>query len=293
MIRAGVILGILLCLGAAGRADHSRMTLASQVTWALPDEWFGGFSGLMMAPDGRTFLAVTDRGTLVEGGLERDATGLITDIRLDRFGALLPPRGDRLPRYYTDAEDLTPDREGGFYISFEAEHRIRYYPGPFRPARPRPRHPDFASLQNNSGLEAIATDPLGRVIAIPERSGALDRPFPVYRWDGEAWSTPYRLPRRNGFLPTSADFDAQGRLYLLERQFQLLGGFTTRIRRFSVEDDQITDEETLLVSAPNALDNAEGLSLWVDAKGQQRVTIISDDNFQFLQRTLLTEYILE
>ncbi|MBB5515425.1 hypothetical protein FHS89_001437 [Rubricella aquisinus] len=293
MIRATIGAAILACLAGAGVADHTRMTLASQVTWALPDEWFGGFSGLLMAPDGRTFLAVTDRGTLVEGGLERDATGLITDIRLDRFGPLRPPRGDSLPRYYTDAEDIAPDPDGGFYISFEAEHRIRYYPAPFRAARPRPRHPDFASLQNNSGLEAIATDGQGRVIAIPERSGALDRPFPVYRWDGVDWSLPYRIPRRNGYLPTSADFDAAGRLYLLERQFQLLGGFTVRIRRFTLTGDEITDEETLLVSAPNALDNAEGLSLWVDDQGRQRVTLISDDNFQFLQRTLLTEYILE
>lgn len=288
-----VWIGATLLAMLAPMAAQSDIRRASQITWDLPDEWFGGFSGLIMAPDGNSFLAVTDRGTLVQAGLLRDDRSRITDVRLDRFGELAPPQGGQLPRYYTDAEDLTRAADGGFYISFEGEHRIRYYPAPYRTARPRPRHPDFASLQNNSGLEAIATDPQGRVIAIPERSGDLERPFPVYRWDGTDWTLPYTIPRKPPFLPTSADFDADGRLYLLERRFQLLGGFSARIRRFTFDGDVIVEEETLLTTTANEVDNAEGLSLWTDAQGRQRITLMSDDNFQFLQRTLITEYILE
>ncbi|MGB0496806.1 MAG: esterase-like activity of phytase family protein, partial [Rubricella sp.] len=143
------------------------------------------------------------------------------------------------------------------------------------------------------GLESIARDPEGRIIAIPERSGAETRPFPVYRWDGRRWTIPYRLPRRGGFLPTSADFDDRGRLYLLERSFAIFSGFTTRIRRFSFDGDAITGEETLLESAPNAYDNAEGLSLWRTAEGDLRMTLISDDNFQFLQRTVVSEFAVQ
>jgi hypothetical protein len=39
-------------------------------------------------------------------------------------------------------------------------------------------------------------------------------------------------------------------------------------------------------------DNLEGISVWRDATGAIRVTMVSDDNFMFFQQTQLVEFSL-
>jgi len=39
-------------------------------------------------------------------------------------------------------------------------------------------------------------------------------------------------------------------------------------------------------------DNLEGVSVWRDADGALRATLVSDDNFRFLQQTEIVEYLL-
>ena len=67
----------------------------------------------------------------------------------------------------------------------------------------------------------------------------------------------------------------------------------TRVRRFDVGPDGFTDEVTLLRTDFGALDNMEGLAAWRDPQGRIRVTLLSDDNFFVLQRTMFAEFILE
>lgn len=86
-----------------------------------------------------------------------------------------------------------------------------------------------------------------------------------------------------------ADFDTEGNLYLLERAFTGFG-FKSRVRRFFLDDDAVTAEETLLETAILQHDNLEGLSVWKDADGDIRLTMISDDNFNDFQRTEFVEY---
>ena len=49
---------------------------------------------------------------------------------------------------------------------------------------------------------------------------------------------------------------------------------------------------TLLRTRFGELDNMESISTWRDAEGRIRVTLLSDDNFFPLQRTMFAEYIL-
>ena len=131
----------------------------------------------------------------------------------------------------------------------------------------------------------------GRLYTLTEKSRTLEGDIPVYRWDGQAWSTPFVLPARGGFLPVSADFGPDGRLYVLERSVSLTG-FRTRLRRWDTTNDVPSAEETLLETATGTHDNLEGLSIWRDAQGEMRATMVSDDNFLALQRTELVEYLL-
>lgn len=86
-----------------------------------------------------------------------------------------------------------------------------------------------------------------------------------------------------------ADIGPDGRFYLLEREFTGVG-FRSRVRRFDMSDTALTNEITLIESHLLRHDNLEGISVWRDAAGALRLTMISDDNFNFFQRTELVEY---
>ena len=145
---------------------------------------------------------------------------------------------------------------------------------------------DRSNLQGNSSLEALAIGPDGALYTIPERSGRMTRPFPVYRFKDGKWDIPFAIPRRDEHLVSGADIGPDGRLYVLERQFTGLG-FKTRVRRFELDG---THETTVLDTANATHDNLEGISVWRDAAGQLRITMISDDNFKFFQQTQIVEY---
>lgn len=121
-----------------------------------------------------------------------------------------------------DAEGLAcarPAPRASCDISFEVIHRVAYFSDPEAAAKNRPRPAMITALQRNSGLEALAMDPEGRLLAIPERSGDLARPFPVLRLENGRWSIPFALRRDPPYLVVGADFGPDGKLYVLERHF--------------------------------------------------------------------------
>ncbi len=275
------------CAPAGVGADAPRKV--AQLVWTEEFERFGGLSGLMLSSDGRELIAVGDRGRVFLGTVMRDADGHPTAVEMAEEGWLRAPDGRRLRGRNRDAEGLAPAPGGGFYVAFEREHRIDFYAE--RAARPETVEPPdaFAGLQENSGLEALASGPDGTLYAIPERSGELDRPFPVYRLTAAGWDTNLQVPRRGGFLVTGADLGPDGRFYVLERSVGLLG-LSVRVRSFLIGEG--LEDERIALPPTGSVDNAEGIDVWRDPAGRLRMTLISDDNFSILQRTLLTEYIL-
>ncbi|HRO10371.1 esterase-like activity of phytase family protein [Amaricoccus sp.] len=291
-MKAAVLAALALLLWPqALPAEGPRLVPGTEAVWTASDPRFGGYSGLALAPDGRSFLAISDRGSWARGEIER-TDGRIDAVRLTGIGDLHEISGAPVGDQAFDAEGLAVDAEGRAFVSFEAFHRVRRYDDIDGPAANVPSHPDFRGLQLNSGLEALAIDANGTLHAIPERSGAWERPFPVYRLRGGKWDRTLSLRRDGTFLVVDADFGPDGNLYLLERDFGWLKGFATRVRRFTPGPDGFGDEVTLLETSFGALDNMEGISTWRDEEGRIRVTLISDDNFFPLQRTMLVEYIL-
>lgn len=287
------LLAAALPAGADGAASTPRLALDAEIVWSDPWEHFGGWSGLEVSPDGTGFVTVSDQGSFAYGTFEREADGTLAGADLGRHGRLRGVRGTRLREHERDAEGLAIDDAGRAWLSFEGFHRVRRYDDLAGPATPVRGHRDFKTLQNNSGLETLAFDADGTLYAIPERSGALTRPFPVYRLLGDRWDKSWRIRRDGTFLPVDADFGPDGRFYLLERDFKWLGGFATRVRRFDVGPGGFENEATLLETGFGVLDNMEALSTWRDADGRIRVILLSDDNFFPLQRTMFAEYVLE
>ena len=277
MRQLALILGLLAGCGplTAGPDAFSRFI------WTDTDNRFGGLSGLDMADDGNSFTAISDRSVFITGQVRRGPDGHITGVTDTTILPLRAPAGQLPP----DSEGIATGPDGTIYVSVEATHRVLAFDDIAAQPRALPRHTDFASMQPNSSLEALAIDANGALYTMPERSGRASRPFPVYRFKDGTWDIPFSIPRRGNFLIAGADIGPDGRFYVLERHFTGLG-FQTRVRRF---DLSVGSEATLLETPNGTHDNLEGISIWTAPTGL-RMTLVSDDNFRFFQRTELVEY---
>lgn len=269
---------------AAGQAEH----FATYV-WESDRRNFGGFSGLEVSKDGAQFTAISDKGYITTGHFQRE-NGRIVDISFEPLHELKDTDGTNLDRYEGDSEGLAVREDGRIFVSFEAIHRVWTYRDPNSEGAWLPRHPHFKGMQNNSSLEALAIDSEGVLYTIPERSGRQTKPFPVYRYENGAWTVPFSVPRRGDFLIVGADFGPDSRLYVLERDFNGIFGFSTRVRSFAVGSNALSDEKELLATGSSTHDNLEGISVWQNSDGQIQITMISDDNFRTFQDTEIVEY---
>ena len=260
-------------------------------TWTPPFRDAGGYSALWLAPDGSGFVTLSDRGTWIRGSLARDAEGVVAGVTMTESGALASEagRGRAVSRHGRDAESIA-EAGGAFYVAYEGRHRVMRFDDLDAVPVTIPGAPAFAEFDDNAGIEALAADAAGALYAIPEETGDLRRPFPVFRFAEGEWTTPFTLPRRGAFLVTGADVGPDGRLYVLEREFALLG-FRTRVRSVDLDGG---DERTEFESRLGQHDNLEGIVVWRDAADRLRVTMISDDNqMPRFQRTEFVDYLLE
>ena len=279
---------ILICQGVL--ADPSRAVYLGSFRWHMNASWFGGFSGIELSSNGQTMTVISDRGKILTARIERTATQ-IAAIRPGKPRHLKSSTGARVSGRIGDVEGLVVAPDGSLYISFEGIARVAHYDTAADAAIPLHRPASFAAMPLNGSLEALAMDPRGRLYTLPERGADQNGKIPVYRWDGDRWSTPFTLPARDGFLPVGADFGPDGRFYLLERTVSIFG-FRSRIRRWDITETRANNERILLQTSSGTHDNLEGLSIWRDASGNLRATMISDDNFIALQTTEIVEYSL-
>lgn len=264
--------------------------LVDHFIWRASDPDIGGLSGLKLAPGGSEFVAIGDRGIVVTGRLEREA-GRIGGVTVTMVAPLRDTAGRPLSGHAADAEGLEQAPDGTLYVSFERDHRVVSYAAPGAPARPLPRHPGFARLIGNNGLEALAMDARGVLWAIAESSGDWTLPLPVFRYAEGRWTQPFGLPRRGPYLAVGAEFGPDGRLYLLERDFAgVLRGVSSRVRAFRLGPEGPLDEEEILVTPHGQFDNLEAIALWQEPDGALRITLLSDDNFNPFQRTEFVEF---
>ncbi len=287
----GALAVLLLGLQSSANSGPDHGYIGSY-TWRSSDENLGGLSGLEMDADGLGFTALSDHGAWTRGTLRRDEDGRINGVTAQPVARLKGVTNKPLTRERADSEGLAIAPDGTAYVSFEGQGsaRVLRYRDLSGPAEYIPVFPAFKKLQRNSALEALAIGPDGALYTMPERSGGEQTPFPIWRFRNGAWAQAFTMPRRGTFLPVGADFGPDGRLYVLERQFNGLLGFASRVRRFDVTDTALRNEEIVIKTSTGTHDNLEGLAVWRDRKGGLRLTMIADDNFQFFLRTEFVEY---
>lgn len=287
LFQLSLTLGLLAAVAAPAAP---RLEFLSSYAFDIDSPFFGGFSGLEVDDEGAAFWAVGDQGAYLRGQIVRNGEA-ISEIRdLDLARLIHSERKEPMPGSHRDAEGLARLPDGRLFVSYELYHRVWGSDPETAQSIYMDDHPDFAGMQKNSSLEALAVDADGALYTLPERSGELTRPFPVYRLANGEWSQPFSLPRRGEYLPVGADFGPDGQLYLLERDFNGIFGFANRVRRFTIEDGKVTGEVTLLETTTGTHGNLEGIAVWTAPDNTLRVTMIADDNFKAYLDTKIVEY---
>ena len=259
---------------------------------------FGGLSGLDVTDDGR-LTAVTDRGHWFTASIVRDRTGRLVDLTDPALGPLLDPQARPVAGEWRDAEALERMPGGDWLVSFEGRHRVWRYAAETgglqgRPT-PFPTPKGIAAAPLNGGLEALTPLPDGRVLMLAEslrRTGGSRAGWLV----GQR-TEPLGYRTERDFKPTDAALLPNGDVLVLSRYFKLLGGFKARLERIpagAIQGGAVLKGELLARFAPPlTVDNFEGVAVARDGDGATLVYILSDDNFHFLQRTLLLLFRLD
>ncbi len=266
---------------------------------------FGGFSGMVLTPDGNTLVAVSDRGDWLRLGLSYAPDGRVSSVHTASMAPILTPEGQPVEgRMETDAEAMLIV-DDGLVVAFEGGHRLWHYacPDGDLACRPTPARAPRAirHADDNHGFEAVAALADGRLFILAEE--LFDRRGRLRGWVSSRMSRNSRLqkpswrgitlPAAGAFRPTSVVGIPNGDVILVERSFSPEVGVRIRISRLDGKTIRPgrTLERDVLAHFDESLpiDNLEASHVVVDADGAVTLFIISDNNFSDRQRTLLLE----
>lgn len=289
-------------LMADGRVRVGHLEFRGGLVLTADSKDFGGISGLTIDAKGEDFLALTDRGRWLRGRILSDGdtpTGLADVVIAPMLGADGRPlaaqgRGD------TESLARTPD---GYAVGIERKQEI----WSFRSADPLDTKGrritsggPLARLGYNEGIEALtwlpgkfAASKNGVLVAIAEKSPSNEDALPGYIVRGGRLA-PFTIVRHPDFDATDIAIAPDGTAYLLERRFTWATGVGMRVRRFpasAIRPGAKIDGEIIFTADRTAqIDNMEALAIHVNAAGETILTVMSDDNFSSIQRTLLLRF---
>ncbi len=288
------------------RSDERRfgeLTFRSGLVLTSDVAAFGGLSALWRDPNGRGLVAVSDHGQWLTAEVEtRD--GILAGLGSAVLAPILDQDGGplrRTPAYDTEGLAIA---DGIAFVGIERVHEVRRFAWAQDGVRargvPLAMPAETRDLPANGSFEAVAVAPpghalAGAVVAIAEEA----RRGPDAPTRGWVLTGPERfafdVARSEDFDITDAAFLPSGELLLLERRYTPVSGAACRMRR--LPPDALRPGATLdgriVFEADRRyeIDNMEGLALHRDtATGDMIVTLVSDDNFSPVQRTLLLEF---
>src|SRR5580693_2066563 len=268
-----------------------------------PFPGFGGLSAIRLDAKGERFISLSDKGSWFTGRIVysgSEMTGL-DDVEaapmLAEDGRPITARG------WFDSESLALDGSLA-YVGLERVNQVlRFdFAKDFTRARGEvvPLPPAAKKLPFNKGLEALVWVPkglplAGTLIAISERGLDSHGNLIAFLVGGP---TPgqFSVHRTENFDVSDAVLLPSGDLLVLERKFSLLSGVGIRIRCIalaSVAPGAVVDGPSIFdADLSEEIDNMEGIDVFVTPEGDTVLTMVSDDNFSIIQRTLLLQFTL-
>ena len=289
--------------GNQGRVRFGPLEFRGGLELSSSYREFGGVSALRLFPDGEHFISLTDKGRWLRGRIayQRGRPVAVEDVEM---APILGPDGRPLAgRGWYDTESIAMDG-GTLYVGIERVNRIVRFDygrqGLLARGQPIPLPAGIASLPNNKGLECLEFVPTpmpgaGTLIAISERgldSAGNIRGFII----GGPTPGEFTVARHDDFDVSDCAILPDASLALLERRFTWTTGIAVRLRRIPLTaftPDAVVDGD-LILSADMGyqIDNLEGLSVNRTSRGDVMLTMVSDDNFSRLQRTILLQFTL-
>jgi hypothetical protein len=267
-----------------GRLEyHGGLVLTS------PDQRLGGLSGLLIAADGDHLIAISDRGYRLDGRLVVAGAGwlvgvadaTIEDLRGPKGGSLVGTPGG-------DAEDVTAAGDGGIVVAFESRPRLWIYPASGGPPMPVRSPPGLERAPRNAGIETLTRLPDGRLLALGLETkhgnvGWVEQGAGTGSWSILTWRTSL------GFVPTGAAVvPGSGEVLVLERRTLPPAARIRLVPGGDIVPGALLDgAEIAHFDGSLTYDNMEGIATHRSADGETLVYLVSDDNYSFLQRTLL------
>jgi hypothetical protein len=264
---------------------------------------FGGLSGLRLDAKGERFIAISDHGSWFTGRIVYRGREMAALDDVEAAPMLGPGGRPLAARGWFDTESIALD--GPFvYIGIERVNQVlRFdFANGFTHARGEvvALPPAARKLPYNKGLEALVMVPkgfslAGTLIAISER-GLDARGNLIAFLIGGPTPGQFSVRRTEDFDVSDAVLLASGELLVLERKFSLLAGVGIRIRRIalaSVAPGAVVDGPAIFSAGlGEEIDNMEGIDVHVTPEGETVLTMVSDDNFSMIQRTLLLQFTL-
>ena len=257
------------------------------------DRRFGGLSGLALDPTGTRLYAVSDRGYSFSARLVHDAAGQLMDLDAWDIQPLRTPNGGVVTRRQIDAEALVRDQDGTFVIAFEHLHRLWRYPHFAAKPQPLPIPRALTRAPANGGLESVTRLPDGQWLLLTERFTNPDGTHKGWLQTQEQFA-PLSYVTAHGYVPTDLAVLANGDVLVLERRYRPLLGVAIRLRRVpgaSIRPGTRLQGAILMeLTPPLPIDNFEGLAVHDDGQGGTVLYMVSDDNYNLVQRTLLLQF---
>jgi hypothetical protein len=287
----------------AKRRRFGQLEFRGGLVLTSPFKRFGGISAIRVQPDGAHFVALSDKGWWFRGRLTYDGVHPV-GIANAEMAPILGPDGRPLAaRGWYDTESIAQDG-GTLYVGIERVHRIvRFdYGKDGLTARGQSIEvpPGMRTLPGNKGIEALVHVPnglplAGALIALSERGLDRDGNLISFLIGGPRPGT-FSVRRTEEFDISDAALLPSGDVLILERKFSWTSGLFVRLRRLALHDispGALVDGPVLFDADLTAqIDNMEGLSVHRGPDGETILTMISDDNFSALQRTLLLQFTL-
>jgi hypothetical protein len=290
------------------RTRFGSLEYRSGLVLTSPSRSFGGLSGIRVDAKGERFLALSDQGTWFTGSI-RYAGGKMVGLDDVEASPILNAEGRPITekRLWYDTESLA--RDGSFvYVGLERVNQIMRFDFAKGGTRARgevwPTPPAIRKLPTNKGLEALVFVPkdmskgqplAGTLIAFSERGLDADGNLVAFLIGGP---TPgqFSVRRTEKFDISDAVLLPSGELLILERKFSWFTGVNIRIRAIplkSIALNALVDGPALFAAdLGHEIDNMEGIDAHVTPEGETVLTLVSDDNFSLLQRTLLLQFTL-
>ena len=238
----------------------------------------------MAVRGGDQLTAVSDEGDLLKARLVLDKAGRLTGLTDGKISPLVGLDGKvLLGKMEADSEGMALMPNGDMLISFEQRHRIWLYPakGGVPHVVPFPA----ANFPANSGMEALAPDP----------AAGPDAYVTAGEDSGETWTCKLSGGCTSGpLIDKPAEFGvvavtrlSKDRTAWLLRAWDPVRGSRVTLTIRNKANAQIA---RLDLARPLTVDNFEALAA-VPGKGDTiRFYLLSDDNFQSIQRTLLLAF---